>query len=76
MHNWDICEMQWNFGNAPPACSVADPIGMNLAYAFCSSAQYELARDYVLRVIEFDPDFDRAKKLLSKLNSEHPSCGP
>jgi tetratricopeptide (TPR) repeat protein len=52
------------------------PIGMNLAYAFCGSAQYQQARDYVLRVLEFDPDLDRAKKLLSSLNSEHPSCGP
>ena len=52
------------------------PIGMNLAYAFCSSAQYKPARDYVLRVLEFDPDLDRAKKLLSNLNSDHPNCGP
>ena len=49
-------------------------IGMNLAYAFCASGQYKEARNYVLRVLEFNPDLDRAKKLSLSLNADPPSC--
>ena len=47
---------------------------MNLAYASCGTGQYKQARDYVLRVLEFNLDLGRAKKLLSSLNAETPNC--
>lgn len=49
-------------------------IGMNLARAFCSAAQYDVARDYTLRVLEFNPDLDGAKQLLRALNSNPARC--
>lgn len=51
-------------------------VGLNLAYAFCASHQSEQARDYTLRVLEFDPDQPDAKALLRKLASTPPKCGP
>lgn len=49
-------------------------IGMNLAKTFCETKQYNAARDYVLRVLEFNPDLSSAKELLNRLNSSSPSC--
>ena len=49
-------------------------IGMNLAYAFCASGQYTQARNYVSRVLEFNPDLDRARKLYLSLRADRPSC--
>lgn len=40
-------------------------VGMNLALAFCSSGQVVDARHYVERVLEFNPDFGKAKQLRS-----------
>jgi Flp pilus assembly protein TadD len=51
-------------------------IGMNLAHAFCSASQFTEARNYVLRVLRFNPDLGSAKKLLRELNSTPPRCGP
>ena len=50
-------------------------VGMNLAYAFCSSGQFDAARDFTLRVLEFNPDLDSAKHLLHELNGTPPKCG-
>jgi predicted CXXCH cytochrome family protein len=50
-------------------------IGMNLARAFCSAGQYKQAQDYVLRVLQFNPDLAAAKSLLTHLNAAEPSCG-
>ena len=49
-------------------------IGMNLALVFCQSGKFDVARNYVLRVLQFNPDFGSAKKLLGKLNADAPSC--
>lgn len=49
-------------------------IGMNIARLFCNSAQPNNARDYVLRVLEFNPDLPEAKNLLQRLNSGSPKC--
>lgn len=51
-------------------------IGMNLARAFCATGQVQDARNYILRVLEFNPDMGAAKKLLKQLNSDPPKCGP
>jgi Tfp pilus assembly protein PilF len=49
-------------------------VGLNLAYAFCESHQSEQARDYALRVLEFDPDQPGARALLKGLDSIPPKC--
>lgn len=50
-------------------------IGMNIARAFCASGQLDHARDFTLRVLQFNPDLDSAKKLLNGLNATPPKCG-
>ena len=49
-------------------------IGMNIARLFCNTAQPNNARNYVLRVLEFNPDLPEAKNLLQRLNSGSPKC--
>jgi tetratricopeptide (TPR) repeat protein len=49
-------------------------IGMNMARLFCNTAQPNNARNYVLRVLEFNPDLPEAKNLLQRLNSGSPKC--
>jgi Flp pilus assembly protein TadD len=50
-------------------------IGMDLARAFCTTGQFDDARDYTLRVLEFNPDLGEAKSLLKELDSDPPNCG-
>lgn len=49
-------------------------IGMNLALAFCAAGQTEDARQYVERVLEFNPDFGKAKHLWIHLNTDPVQC--
>lgn len=49
-------------------------IGMNIARAFCEAGQVDRARDYVLRVLEFNPDLTEAKNLFQRLNGPGPKC--
>ena len=51
-------------------------IGMNLARAFCGSGQFNDARNYTMRVLEFNPDYGAAKDLLKRLNADPPKCSP
>lgn len=51
-------------------------IGINLARAFCSSGQQDAARNFTLRVLEFNPDLDTAKRMLNGLNASPPKCSP
>jgi Flp pilus assembly protein TadD len=51
-------------------------IGMNLAMAFCAAGQKTEARKYVERVLEFNPDFGKAKALLAHLNADPVQCKP
>ena len=62
---------QGSFQRAPGRSS----IGMNLARTFCGSGQFDEARTYTLRVLQFNPDLGAAKKLLNGLNADHPKCG-
>ncbi len=62
---------QGAFARAPGRSSV----GMNIARAFCSTGQPDRARDVTLRVLQFNPDLDSAKKLLNGLNATPPKCG-
>ena len=50
-------------------------VGMNLARAFCGTGQIDKARDFALRVLEFNPDLNSAKQLLHELNETPPKCG-
>ncbi len=63
---------QGAFQRAPGRSS----IGMNLARAFCAAGQAKDARNYTLRVLEFNPDLTPAKKLLNGLNADPPKCTP
>jgi Tfp pilus assembly protein PilF len=49
-------------------------IGMNIAQILCDAGQPSSARDFVLRVLEFNPDFPEAKTLLQRLNGSAPKC--
>jgi hypothetical protein len=51
-------------------------IGMNLAMVFCASGQKDIARKYVDRVLEFNPDYHRGKSLLEHMNQDPPQCKP
>ncbi|MFZ0685291.1 MAG: tetratricopeptide repeat protein [Terriglobales bacterium] len=50
-------------------------IGMNIARVLCEAGQPDSARDYVLRVLQFDPDLPEAKSMMKSLNSSAPKCG-
>ena len=50
-------------------------IGMNIARAFCGAGQIGPAREFTMRVLQFNPDLDSAKKLLNGLNATPPKCG-
>ena len=51
-------------------------IGMNLARAFCAAGQKEDARQYVERVLEFNPDDTIARQMLGQLETDHGVCKP
>jgi len=51
-------------------------IGMNLAMTFCAAGQRDDARKYVKRVLEFNPDYGKAKQLLAHLNGDPVQCKP
>jgi Flp pilus assembly protein TadD len=50
-------------------------IGINLARAFCSTRQFNDARNYTMRVLQFNPDLGQAKTMLKQLNADPPTCG-
>jgi len=49
-------------------------IGMNLAMTFCAAGQMDEARRYVRRVLEFNPDYGKAKELLGRLSADPARC--
>jgi tetratricopeptide (TPR) repeat protein len=49
-------------------------IGMNLAMALCAAGQKEEARLYVQRVLDFDPDLERAKRLAENMEKNSAQC--
>ena len=51
-------------------------IGMDLAMAFCAAGQREEARRYVGRVLEFNPDYGRARVLMERLKGDGGECKP
>jgi tetratricopeptide (TPR) repeat protein len=51
-------------------------VGMDLAIVFCVAGQREVARQYVQRVLEFNPDYLKGKQLLAHLGEEPVQCRP
>ena len=49
-------------------------IGLNLAHVYCSAGQFDKARTYVARVLQFNPDWPSAKTLQKQLAADPPSC--
>jgi tetratricopeptide (TPR) repeat protein len=49
-------------------------VGMNLAQVYCSSAQFDQARAYTRRVLQFNPDLPEAKSLMRSLSTDPPKC--
>ena len=60
------------FQSAPDRSS----IGINLARAYCADGKLPEAQNYILRVLEFNPDLAVAKQMLKRLNRVPPSCSP
>ena len=51
-------------------------VGVYLGMAFCVAGQKEEARKYVERVLEFNPDYLKAKSLLVHLGEDPVECKP
>jgi tetratricopeptide (TPR) repeat protein len=49
-------------------------IGMNIGRVLCDAGRPDSARDYVLRVLEFNPDLPEANHLLRRLDGNAPKC--
>ncbi len=60
------------FQSAPDRSS----IGLNIARAYCAEGKLLEARNYIHRVLEFNPDLAAAKQMLKHLNRVPPSCNP
>jgi tetratricopeptide (TPR) repeat protein len=60
------------FDHAPGRSS----IGMNLARTLCEEGKIEDAKKNVSRILRFNPDLSKAKKLQQHLNDNPPSCTP
>jgi hypothetical protein len=50
-------------------------IGMNIARAYCETGNVAEARAAVSRVLEFNPDFDPAERMLQHLDASPSNCG-
>lgn len=51
-------------------------IGMNLAIVFCAAGQRDVAKKYVARVLEFNPDYEKGRSLQGHLSEESGPCRP
>src|SRR6202140_3741292 len=51
-------------------------IGLNLAMAFCVAGKKDVAREFLQRVLEFNPDYLKGKQLLAHLGEEKGQCRP
>lgn len=51
-------------------------IGMDLAMVFCAAGQKDVARKYVERVLEFNPDYEKGKSLLEHIEASPAQCRP
>jgi len=51
-------------------------IGVDLGIVFCVAGKQEVARKFVERVLEFNPDNGKAKSFLEHLGQDPPQCKP
>lgn len=51
-------------------------IGIDLALVSCDLGQVAAARDYLSRVLQFNPDLAKARQFLEHLNAQPPKCEP
>jgi tetratricopeptide (TPR) repeat protein len=51
-------------------------IGIDLALVSCDMGQVPAARDYLGRVLQFNPDLGKAREFLLHLNAQPPKCEP
>ena len=51
-------------------------IGLNLAMAFCVADKKDVAREFLQRALEFNPDYLKGKQLLAHLGEEQGQCRP
>jgi len=49
-------------------------IGMNLAHIACDAGQFDKARAYVARVLQFNPDSPAVKTFAKQIASDPPNC--
>jgi tetratricopeptide (TPR) repeat protein len=49
-------------------------IGLNLAIIYCGAGQFDKAREYTARVLQFNPDMPQAKALMRQLSGDTPKC--
>lgn len=49
-------------------------VGIDIALGYCAAAHYDRARQYLDRVLEFNPDFAVARSFLSQLAENPPRC--
>ncbi|SRR5579883_629213 len=49
-------------------------IGLNLAFAYCGTGKIAQAREVISRILKFNPDDQRARKLLGNMNSDESQC--
>jgi predicted CXXCH cytochrome family protein len=49
-------------------------IGLNLAHVYCDAGQFDKARGYVARVLQFNPDSPSAKAFQKQLAADPPLC--
>jgi hypothetical protein len=51
-------------------------VGLNVAIAFCLAGQKDVARQFVQRVLQFNPDSGKAKSLMTNMKNEPSQCKP
>ena len=52
------------------------PVGMDLAIVFCIAGKKDVAHQFVDRVLEFNPDYGKAKSFLEHMAQDPPQCKP
>jgi tetratricopeptide (TPR) repeat protein len=51
-------------------------VGMDLAIVFCIAGKKDVAHQFVDRVLEFNPDYGKAKSFLEHMAQDPPQCKP
>jgi Flp pilus assembly protein TadD len=49
-------------------------IGIDIALAYCAADQFDIAKTYIDRVLEFNPDLSTARNMKTQITSTPPRC--